>query len=41
MDENLLSLIEATLGEELIDEPSLTEIPFVTTLIEAPAAGVT
>ena len=41
VDENLLSLIEATLGEELIDEPSLTEIPFVTTLIEAPAAGVT
>ena len=39
-DQQLLTLIENTLGEELIDNPSYTEIPLVSNGVAAPDTGV-
>ena len=38
-DQQLLTLIENTLGEQLIDNPSYTEIPLVSTGVSAPNVG--
>ena len=38
-DQQLLTLIENTLGEQLIDNPSYTEIPLVSTGVSAPDVG--